>query len=86
MNYNEAAKMLVEKGFYDTKIKAFDAEPIRAALAEFMNRPLAERLLFLQKQIDSVLAQSIALIRLATPNPNGHSLAASRHDFSSSGP
>ncbi|MDP4966133.1 MAG: hypothetical protein NWQ55_13725 [Salibacteraceae bacterium] len=54
MNYNEAAKMLVEKGFYDTKIKAFDAEPIRAALAEFMNRPIAERLPFLQKQIDSV--------------------------------
>ncbi len=54
MNYNEAAKMLVEKGFYDTKIKSLDAEPIRAALAEFMNRPLAKRMPFLQKQIDSV--------------------------------
>lgn len=46
--------MLVEKGFYDTKIEAFDAEPIRAALAEFMTQPLCERLPFLQKHIDSV--------------------------------
>ncbi len=54
MNYKEAAKMLVEKGFYHSNLKAWPREHISRAMLQFMDRPMTERLAFLQKEMNSV--------------------------------
>lgn len=54
MNYNEAAKMLVEKGFYYTDLNAWSSAEITKALSLFMHRSKTEREQFLQKSINSL--------------------------------
>lgn len=46
--------MLVEKGFYHSNLKAWPRDQISRAMLQFMDRPMTERLAFLQKEMNSV--------------------------------
>lgn len=54
MDYNEAAKMLVEKGFYYSDIKAWSSSEITDTFKQFLQRSDDEKMEFLQKEINSV--------------------------------
>jgi hypothetical protein len=54
MDYNEAAKMLVEKGFYYSNLDGLPSAAIKETMRQFMHRKTDDRIQFLQKEINSV--------------------------------